>query len=272
MTTGWSELLLERCGLALRESQEPILAELLQDRTAALGLADGDSYLAALRREDDAGAEWSEVVDRLVSHETSFFRHAESFEAVRAHIIPALRNRPAIGGNQLAACSAGCSTGEEAYSLAMVALAEGSGRFDVWGADMSRRALDVARRGRYSARAVATLPPVYRQYVARGEDGSYEIGHEVRARVRFISANLFASCGMFMSYDLIVCQNVLIYFAQAAIGRVLATLASRLTPGGFLLLGPGEAPAECPAGLEPVAISGVRAFHRVGRLPREVQS
>jgi type IV pilus assembly protein PilK len=273
MTTGWSELLLERCGLALRESQQPILVDLLQDRTAALGLEDPASYLAALQREDDTGAEWSEVVDRLVSHETSFFRHPESFEAVRAHVLPALRSRPAIGGNRLSACSAGCSTGEEAYSLAMVALAEDpAGAFDVWGADMSRRALETARRARYSARAGAAIPVGYRRFATPLADGGYEIVPDVRQRVRFMSANLFAACGMFMSYDLIVCQNVLIYFAAPAVPRALATLASRLTPGGFLLLGPGEAPAECPAGLESVALSGVRAFRRVGRPVREVRS
>jgi len=271
MTTGWSELLLERCGLALRESQQPILAELLQDRTAALGLSDGRSYLAALRGEHDSGAEWSEVVDRLVSHETSFFRHPESFEAVRTHILPALRSRPAIGGNQLVSCSAGCSTGEEAYSLAMIAEADDGGRFDVWGADMSRRALDVARRGRYPEKAVAAIPAAYRRFVTRRGDG-YDIDAGLRRRVRFIAANLFASCGMFMSYDLIVCQNVLIYFAAAAVPRVLDTLASRLTPGGFLLLGPGEAPAACPPGLEPIAINGVRALRRTGRPSREVRS
>jgi len=273
MTAPWSELLLERCGLALRESQRPVLADLLQARTAALGL-DGDAaYFAALEREDDTGTEWSEVVDRLVSHETSFFRHAESFEALRRHVLPALRGRDAIGLHHLSLCSAGCSTGEEAYSLAMVALAEDEGgAFDVWGADMSRRALDTARRARYSARAIAAIPVGYRRFVAAAADGGYAIADEVKRRVRFMSANLAASCGMFMSYDLIVCQNVLIYFAAAAVPRALATLASRLTPGGFLILGPGEAPAVGAPGLEPVALNGVRAFRRVGRAAREVRS
>jgi chemotaxis methyl-accepting protein methylase len=273
MTAGWSELLLERCGLALRESQRPVLADLLQARTAALGLGDPASYLATLRRQDDRGTEWSEVVDRLVSHETSFFRHPESFEAIRTVVLPQLRRRPAIGGNRLALCSAGCSTGEEAYSLAMIALDnDPGGGFDVWGADLSRRALDVARQGRYPVKAAANVPPAHRRHLTADGDGTCAVVDDVRRRVRFIAANLFASCGLFMRYDLVVCQNVLIYFAAAAVPRALATLASRLTPGGYLLLGPGEAPAACPAGLEPVAMSGVRAFRRAGRLAREVRS
>jgi chemotaxis methyl-accepting protein methylase len=274
MTTGaWSDLLLDRCGLALKESQMSALSEFLHARPATLGLRDAAAYLDVLRREDETGAEWSEVIDCLVSHQTSFFRHPESFDAIRTRLLPELRGRTAVGTNQLSICSAGCSTGEEAYSLAMTLIdQEGPGNFSIFGADLSRRVLDVARRGSVSTRALEAIPQRYRRYVGVLEDGSFEIVEEVRRHVRFLPANLLASCGMFMSYDLIVCQNVLIYFAPAAIPRVLSALASSLTPGGFLLLGPGEAPAECPARLEPVGINGVRAFRRVGCAVREVRS
>jgi len=272
MRANWSELLLHRCGLALRESQVPVFAELLQSRTAALGLPSCTSYFDVLQADQDTGDEWTEVVDRLVSHETMFFRHPETFEAIRTQILPDLRRRPETGGNRLAVCSAGCSTGEEAYSLAMIALAAAAGDFTVWGMDMSRRALDTARRGRYGARAVAAVPAYCRKYLVATEPDVFEVAKDVRGHVRFVTANLFVSCGMFLSYDLIVCQNVLIYFAPSAVPRALAALASRLTPGGFLLLGPGEAPTETAEGLEPVAINGVRAFRRVALPPREVRS
>lgn len=273
MVADWSELLLHRCGLALRDSQVPVFAELLQSRAAALGLGSSTSYFDVLRADEDTGNEWSEVVDRLVSHETSFFRHPETFEAIRMHVIPELRRRPMGATAPLTICSAGCSTGEEPYSLAMVTLAAKAGDFLVWGIDLSRRALDAARRGRYSDRSAAKVPALYRPYLtAVGQPPSYDVNEDVMRRVRFVSANLFASCGMFLNYDLIVCQNVLIYFAPSAIPRALQSLASRLTYGGFLVLGPGEAPGELPEGLEPAGISGVRAFRRAGRTAREVRS
>lgn len=272
MRANWSELLLHRCGLALRDAQVPVFAELLQSRTTALGLPNCTSYFDVLQADQDTGDEWSEVIDRLVSHETVFFRHPETFEAIRTRILPELRQRPEVGGNRLAICSAGCSTGEEAYSLAMIGLAGAAGDFTVWGMDMSRRALDAARRGRYGARAIAAVPSDCRKYLVAAGPDAFDVAADVRGRVRFVTANLFVSCGMFLTYDLIVCQNVLIYFAPAAVPRALAALASRLTPGGFLVLGPGEAPTETPDGLEPVAINGVRAFRRAAQPAREVRS
>src|SRR4029078_8984892 len=151
MRADWSELLLHRCGLALRDSQVAVSAELLQSRTAALVLPSCTSSFDVLQADQDTGDEWTEVVDRLVSHETMFFRHRETFEAIRTRILPERRRRPATGGNRLAACSAGCSTGEEAYSLAMIALAEAAGDFTVRGMDMSRRGLETALTGRQRA-------------------------------------------------------------------------------------------------------------------------
>jgi chemotaxis methyl-accepting protein methylase len=272
MRADWSELLLHRCGLALRDSQVPVFAELLQSRAAALGLDSCTSYYDVLQSEEDTGTEWSEVVDRLVSHETMFFRHDETFEAIRADILPELRRRPAIGGNTLALCSAGCSTGEEAYTLAMIAAGEEVPECVVWGIDLSRRALDTARRARYSTRAVAHVPLAYRRHLTQVGPVTFDVTEDIKRRVKFVAANLFVSCGMFMHYDLIVCQNVLIYFAPAAVPRALAMLASRLTPGGFLVLGPGEAASETPEGLVPAGINGVRAFRRVRPAPREVRS
>lgn len=270
----WSDLLLRRCGLALRDAQVPVLAEALQARMQALGIASCARYFEILEAADDIGHEWTELVERLVSHETSFFRHPESFDALRTRVLPDLRRRLDFGGAQLHLCSAGCSTGEEAYSIAMVAMAERAvdGEFTVWGMDISRRSIETARQGRYSARASSTVPALYRQFISpsAGSAGSWEVAAALRERTRFVPANLFASCGVFVNYDLIVCQNVLIYFAPGAVPRLLSLLAARLTPGGYLMLGPGEAPAECAPGLEAVNLKGVRAFRRVGRRAREV--
>ena len=274
----WSELFQRRFGLALRDSQVPAVMDLVRSRVASRGLPTWGAYYDLLDAEPEDGPEWTELVERLVSHETSFFRHPPSFEALRARILPDLRRRPHVGGNLLSLWSAGCSTGEEAYSLAMVARADTADGEDfmVWGADISRRSIDAARRGCYSERAVTAVPAMYRQQflrsVSRDCGRCHEISGDLRQRVRFVASNLYAGAGFYLCFDVIFCQNVLIYFAPAAVPRLLATLGSRLSIGGYLVLGPGEAPSESPVGLEPVNVQGVRAFRRVGRTAREVRT
>ncbi len=271
----WGDLLLRHCGLALREPQLSALAGLVPARMRARGLASCDEYYELLEEESKGGSEWTELIDQLISHETSFFRHPPSFEALRTHILPELRRRPDIGRNLLSLWSAGCSTGEEAYSLAMTAMSDPAfgGEFLVWGADISRRTVEAARNGRYSEKAVSAIPAEYRRQFVRaaGGGGAWGIDPELCRRVRFLAINLYSACDIFLNHDVIFCQNVLIYFAPPAVTPFVAMLGSRLTPGGYLLLGPGEAPFECPAGLEPVALPGVRAFRRVGRVSREVR-
>ena len=278
MTTpdAWRELIGRRCGLAVRDAQHDVLSDLVNARMVARGVACPATYYDLLQAERDSGGEWTELVDRLVSHETSFFRHAPSYELLRSEVIPRLRSRPHIGGNSLAACSAGCSTGEEAYSLAMTLMADDNvgGMFTVWGIDISRRAIELARRAQYRERAVAAVPRAYRDRYLRplseGAGRRYEVVPALRERVRFVVANLYSPGGMVLNYDLILCQNVLIYFAPSAVSQLVARLGARLNPGGYLLLGPGEAPGACPAGLELTNVGGVRALQRVGRTVEEV--
>lgn len=276
--SAWRDLIGRRSGVALRDAQVSVLTALVQERMRARRLTTASAYYDLLQTEPDGGPEWTELMDRLISHETSFFRHMPSFEAIRTSVVPELRARSHVGANTLTFWSAGCSTGQEAYSLAMAVMdgAAAAGPFTVWGVDISRKAIETARRGRYHERMMTAIPAAYRQRFFRPIDQrgprEYEVGDDLRNRVRFVAANLYGACSMFLSYDVIVCQNVLIYFVQDAIPNLVAMLAARLNPGGYLLLGPGEWPADCPAGLEAINVNGVRAFRRVGRTAAEVRS
>ena len=213
----------------------------------------------------DNDPDWLALIEHVVNHETSFFRHPPSFDVLRHHLLPELRH---TRRNRLNLLSAGCSTGPEAYSMAMAALDhDPRADFAVWGCDISRQAIDTARRARFGRRAIAGVPDGYRQrfLVTSGTEAApeYEIAEDVRRHVRFSAVNLFAADGsMALSYDVIFCHNVLIYMSAAAVSQIVTHLAARLVPGGYLLLGPGEGPAERPAQLEPVSISGVRMFRR----------
>jgi len=271
----WCHLILRRCGLTFRDAQVPNVLGYVREQMRASGLTSERRYYDRLADEPEGGPEWTALVEHLLNHETSFFRHPPSFDVFRSHILPELRDARR-GGSRLNFWSAGCSTGQEAYSLAMVAMDDEDlrGDFTVWGGDISRQAIDIARRGRYGPRAIAGVPEAYRERFVRGTGvaAEHEIVDEVRRRVRFIAINLVAACGVNLNYDVIFCHNVLIYLSPLAVSQVVALLATRLTLGGYLLLGPGEGPSERPAALDPVTVNGVRMFRRKTQAPAEVRS
>jgi chemotaxis methyl-accepting protein methylase len=271
----WYDLILRRCGLTFRSAQLPGVMGVVRDQAKAQGLTN-EAYFQILSKPGESASEWEALIERLINHETSFFRHPPSFDALQRHILPELREARPRGG-KLNLWSAGCSTGQEAYSLAMVAMDDEAlkGDFTVWGGDISRFAIDVARRGRYGPRAVATVRADYRNRFLRPVNEAateYEIVDGLRLRTRFMAANLVGHDSFSVSYDVIFCHNVLIYFSPAAVTQAVTFLASRLTLGGYLLLGPGEAPSERPLGLVQVSINGVRAFQRRRARSTEVRA
>lgn len=270
----WYELIVKRCGLTFRHVRTPEVVGLVHDQMRAGGLTNAAAYYQLLAAQPGASVEWDALIERLTNHETSFFRHPPSFDALRQHILPELR--AARRGARLSLWSAGCSTGQEAYSIAMCAADDiSAGDFTVWGGDISHQAIKVARQARYGPRAIAAIPDRYRQRFLRPADGpsgsEFQIADELRQRVRFMTTNLVEPDGFRPSHDVVMCHNVLIYFSPAAVSRAVSWLASCVALGGFLMLGPGEAPNERPAGLEPVILSGVRAYQRRSAKPAETR-
>ena len=270
----WYDLILRRCGLAFRNAQLSGVMSIVREQAKARGFS-SEVYYQMLSKPGEHASEWEALVERLINHETSFFRHPPSFEALQRHILPDLREARLRRG-KLNLWSAGCSTGQEAYSLAMVAMDDEAlkGDFTVWGSDISRYAIEVARRGRYGRRAVASVRPEDQRFLRplNAVTPEYDITDELRQHTRFMVANLVANDNFSVSYDVIFCHNVLIYFSPAAVTHAVAFLASRLTLGGYLLLGPGEAPNERPLGLVPVTVNGVRAFQRRSARSTEVRA
>src|SRR4029077_1751596 len=140
----WYELILRRCGLAFRHARLPEGMGVVREQEQARGVS-SEAYYHMFSKPGEHAAEWEALVERLINHETSFFRHPPSFDALQRHILPELRDARPRGG-KLNFWSAGCSTGQEAYSLAMVAMDDEAlkGDFTVWGGDISRYAIDVA--------------------------------------------------------------------------------------------------------------------------------
>lgn len=269
----WHELILRRCGLTFRHVRAAEVIGHVHAQMHASGVVHEAAFYQLLSASS-AAAQWDALIERLTNHETSFFRHPPSFDALRSQVLPELR--ASRKGGRLSLWSAGCSTGQEAYSMAMCAGDDAAaGDFTVWGSDISHQAIKTARQARYGPRAVAAIPDRYRQRYLRevtGPSGTeYEVVDDLRHRVRFMTANLVEPDGFRPSHDVVMCHNVLIYFSPAAVSRTVAWLASCVSLGGYLMLGPGEAPNDRPPGLEPVAINGVRVFQRRGTRPLEMR-
>jgi chemotaxis methyl-accepting protein methylase len=242
----WVRLLEARTGVTVPPERKPFLVTGLRRRMRETGHADYDSYYEDLLDGARGAMEWAALVDHLTVHETHFFRHPPSLDLVRDQWLPRwIENAPPE--QALHALSVGCSTGEEAYTLAMVLdsmLSEcvPARRFGVTATDVSQPALALARSATYANARLEEIPLHYRERTVEPIDAeNFRINDRLRRRVGFACVNLLhASRAPLRQLDIIYCQNVLIYFARERRGELLDGLARLLRPGGMLVLGPGE--------------------------------
>jgi len=273
----WSDLIERRSGLVFGEGRARFLAWCLWQRMRGLALG---RYADYYRRVAVDSAEWAELAELVVNQESGFFRHQPSFDAVAARVVPELaaaRGRQGI--SMLTAWSAGCADGREAYSLAMAMRAglDACGRADwqvrICGSDLSERALAAARRGRYPPSRLRTLPEAYRDRfmapVGGDPRGSWEVDPGLRAAVTFGRLNLCRAAEPDDGHpvglqDVVFCQNVLIYFRPELRQRVIADLAGRLRPGGYLFPAPGEVVGLALPRMSLARFDGALAYRRDG--------
>jgi chemotaxis protein methyltransferase CheR len=236
------------CGLAFPPSRRPFAEAAFRRAIAAAGERRAGDYAARLAGEPELLAA---LIAEASVGETYFFRDPAQFDVIRTNVLPALE-RAAAGERPLRVWSAGCSTGEEAYSLAM--LLEGRGlleRTALFASDVSQRALQTARRGRYGPWSFRGSDAAWRERCFGRSGNRWSIDARFR-RVDFQAHNLLHGPLGGGGFDLIVCRNVLLYFEREALGRVAATLAAALVPGGWLVTSPTDPPLPGDVGLEHV--------------------
>jgi chemotaxis protein methyltransferase CheR len=240
-------LLADTAGLVFDECRRDSLAYSLGERLTACGVATVDDYLGLLGGSA-AGEELQALLNEVTIQETHFFRNPPQFRALRQHVLPQLIRRAAASGSRrLRIWSAGCSTGEEPYSVAML-LRELLPLGDGWdvkvvATDVSTRALAAARTGRYTSRALLAADPddVARWFVREGDD--YVVRPEVRELVEFRHHNLVTEAVPFPKdepIDLLLCRNVTIYFSRDTTRRLMTQFHEALSDGGYLFLGHSE--------------------------------
>ena len=253
-----------RTGIALGANKRQLCQTRLLRRLRALGLPSFAAYLDLLA--DPGAAEHDELVTAITTNVTAFFREPHHFDWLARRALPALVREP--GRTRLRVWSAGCSSGEEPWTIAMVLdAAQLPARWDVrvLATDIDTQILAAAEAGVYPAARLDQLDPGRRKrYFTRGvgaDRGQWRIGPVLRERVRFRELNLFDPWPMKQRFDVIFCRNVIIYFDAESKARLIARFVEALAPGGHLVLGHSESLLRDVRGLTP---AGKTIYRKVG--------
>ncbi len=233
------------CGIYFADDSAYIVERRLRERLRELGIEDFAEYYRYLRYHPKAESELERAAEVLTTNETYFFREAYQLRAFVDEVLPTVRARAlARGSKRIDVWSAGCSSGEEVYTIGM--LIEASRLFEGWdvrvfGNDISRRVLRKARDATYTAASFRAMIPDYERFFISTEHGK-QVHPRIRAMCHFGHLNLMNErrAAIVGRVDVTFCRNVLIYFDDASRRKVLDTIYQRLHRGGYLLLGHSE--------------------------------
>ncbi len=246
-----------------RDSRQ--LASFVGERIEALRLEGGSAYFRLLDLSDWDQPEWGRAVAAVTNNLTHFFRDSEQLATLARVLHDTARRR---GGDEaLRIWSAGCSTGEEPYTLSVLCEQLGF-RADILGTDVDRRALELARQGEYDAWALRHAPEGVRSAHFRATPGGrYQLGARIKRRVRWQEHNLArqpppSSCGD-GAWDVILCRNVLIYYSRSTMCEILQRLTGALAAEGSLLLGPSESISSFGLPLRMELVAGRIVYHPI---------
>lgn len=263
----WQQLIETRTGIDFSQHRSILQGGLFR-RLHELGELDVENYFAQVSHPREGLVEWQQLLDRIAVKETSFFRQGAAFDLVRNY----LRKR-VVNAQTLDLWSVGCATGEETYSLAMVAsdvIEQHAARcfLGVLATDMCAEALQLARAGSYREKRLEQVPDSLRRRFFVREGEQYRVSPALQQRICFAQVNLLDVERLpALPMDVIFCQNVLVYFRRWRTKQVLDALVARLKPGGLLVLGPGEAAHWQHPALVRTAHQGVSAWLRRSEEP-----
>ncbi len=233
-----------RSGLWFSDTSKYLLQKRLSPRARELSFDSFQKYFYFLQYDPRADAEYDRIFDLVTTNETYFFREPAQLAAFSQEIVPELLERRP--GRKIRIWSAGCSSGEEAYTIAML-LTENRfferASFEIFATDINQQVLAKARKGIYRENAFRATPAeVQQRYFAKEDAHSWRISDEIRNRVQFGRLNLYDGprVSLVGALDVIFCRNVIIYFDDASKKSVVQSFHQRLLDGGYLLLGHSE--------------------------------
>jgi len=246
----FAEFIYDQCGIKMPPAKKTMLEARLQKRLRTLGMGSFQGYADYLFSREGAGLELVHLIDVVTTNKTDFFREPAHFDYLVAKALPDLAESRGAGFRKgLSLWSAGCSSGEEPYTLAMV-LAEFAEQnqgfsYSILATDICTTVLDKAKMAIYDEERVEPVSlPLKRKYLLRGKDGQkglVRIAPELRSRIRFRRLNFMDDdFGLRDPMDIIFCRNVIIYFDKRTQEKLLNKFCRHLIPGGYLFMGHSE--------------------------------
>ncbi|WP_305043645.1 CheR family methyltransferase [Geoalkalibacter sp.] len=240
----------EHVGIKMSDVKRTMLEGRLQKRLRALGLASHRDYCDFLFSAAGQDQELVHMIDVVTTNKTDFFREPSHFDYLSQVVLPEM-SRKRGGKSKVRIWSAGCSTGEEPYTLAMVlrefqeSCPEAGIEGEIFASDISTRVLEHARRAVYSEDRIAPIPPALRKkYLLRSRDsraGLVRMDSSLRTLLRFGRINFMdEDFGFQERFQVIFCRNVIIYFDKPTQERLMRKFCRYLNPGGYLFLGHSE--------------------------------
>ncbi|WP_462323613.1 CheR family methyltransferase [Desulfoplanes sp.] len=243
------DFIYDKCGIFVADNRKYLLENRLLNRIKALGLKNYGEYYYYLKYDRGASAELSSLYRVVTTNETSFYRNPPQLKILENGLLQSLKSlEEKNGSRELHILSAGCSTGEEPYTLAMI-IREVFGprlssfRVSITAGDLSEGVLASARRGEYSEYALRTTPAhIVDKYFSRISGGRYRVNDEIKKMVSYRQVNLKDRWNLrtLQRSQIVFCRNVLIYFDDPMKKQVISCFYDNLLPGGYLFIGHSE--------------------------------
>ena len=252
-----------RSGILFDDSRERFFSSRVREHAMARKLAHGTDLLRLIR---NSNVEYDALLQRLLTQETSFFRYPAAFEALEKKVLPELHMKKFWESpRSLRIWSAGCATGEEAFSIAMT-VADALEFADAWNihilaTDISRPALEHAEHGVYDERELEAVNPRQRELYFSRSGAQVVVKPRIRSLVTFAPMNL-AQVVYMGKFDCIFCMNVLIYFSEELQAQLMQRFYEYLEPGGYLFLGHAESVSKAEVKFETHVYRDARIYQK----------
>ena len=258
-------LIEQRSGIRFDSSRERFFSTRVREHIQAKGLATGAELMSLVR---SSNVEYEAFLQRLLTHETSFFRYPCAFEALKKRVLPEIHAKKFWASpRSLRIWSAGCSTGEEPYSIS-ITVAESQlfateWNVEILATDVSRQAIARATQAHYPRRALSCLSPQQIEAHFNSAGSLLEVKSAIRNRVSFVLMNL-VQCLYMGRMDCIFCMNVMIYFSPVGREQLIQCFYDCLEPGGYLMLGHSESLGNIPVKFEKIVYGDFMMYRKPG--------
>ena len=262
-----TDLIQERFGLMFNGIRLEILESRLRPRLRALHLSSVRDYYQYLRFHPDREREFALLPAMVTNNETYFFRETQQFDLLVTHVIP--ERRAALRGRPLRVLSAGCSSGEEPYTLSIAlhnaGLQLAGLSWEIDACDLNPERIQRAQDALYPEGSLRACDADARRRYFTQEAGGFRLKEKYRRGVRCFHTNLLTPNGLlgWAVYDAILCRNMLIYFSDEAFSTLIALFARCLVPGGYLFLGHSESLLDRKTAFVPTLLGGALVYRKL---------